>query len=140
MNERGDRPDAANKADGFIAYASGHYEAAVDYLTKIVDPYWIGFDTRYVLARANLYLGQYETAADELRQVLTDYSDIRRLTNALWAVDAYFYLASAEELAGETNLAIEHYEKFLDIRSEADSSLVLVEDAGERLTRLKAGL
>lgn len=130
---------AARKAEGLVAFAGGHDAEAIEHLSNIADPNWLGFDTRYVQARANLNLGHYTTAAVELRQALSDYSDLKRLGVIPWAVDAYYYLATAEEHAGQTTLAVEHYEEFLSVWSGADSSLTLVRDAESRLRRLKAG-
>ena len=131
--------DRAHKAEGLVAYAGGKYTEAVAHLMKIFEPNWKSFDTRYVLARSRLHLGQSEAAAEEFRDLLEDYSDIRRLTNAIWAVDAYFYLASAEEQSGDLDRAIEHYEMFIGIWSEADLSSDLIQEAQERLARLKTG-
>ena len=138
VTRRGDNLDPLHKAEGLVAFASGDYEYALDRLSRIADPDWKGFDTRYVLARAYLNLDQYEAAEREFNEALADYSDRRRLSNALASVEAYYYLALAEEQLGETASAIEHHEELLRIWKNADSSLGLVDQAREKLSRLKS--
>ena len=54
-----------------------------------------------------------------------------------FGVTTYYYLGQAYEAAGRYDEAIEQYETFLDIWKDADPGIESVEDAKERLTRLK---
>ena len=49
----------------------------------------------------------------------------------------HYLLGQAYEESGWTEMAIEQYEEFLDIWKDADPGLVEVEDAKERLARLR---
>ncbi|UCC44422.1 MAG: tetratricopeptide repeat protein [Candidatus Zixiibacteriota bacterium] len=138
LTERGARLDPLWKAEGITLYASKRYREAIERLQRIVDPNWLSFDTRFVLARAYLETGQYSDAIEVFEKALTNFADLRRLGNALWAAEAVYYLALAQESAGDRASAVRNYEKFLEIWAGADSSLTLVNDASERLSRLKS--
>ena len=51
----------------------------------------------------------------------------------------YFYLGRTYEEAGRNDEAIKQYETFLDIWRNADEGIKIIEDAKERLAKLKNG-
>ena len=54
-------------------------------------------------------------------------------------IGGYYLLAQAYEQSGSTNRAIEKYELFLEIWKDADSEILMIQDAKKRLARLKTG-
>ena len=132
-----DRTGAIQRAEGFVAFAHGQYDKALAELKQVADP---DFETLYLIGRANLQLGQPQAAADRLKQALNNFSDIRRLRNSISAVEAYYYLALAEEQSGNKELAADQYLKFLDTWIDAEPSLTLIPEARERLSRLRGNM
>ena len=89
-----------------------------------------------MLARAYLESGQLAEATEAFEQILSSYN-LSRLDWGIWDVLIHYYLGQAYELSGLRDQAVEQYETFLAIWSNPDSSLKSVDDARERLTRLK---
>jgi hypothetical protein len=52
-------------------------------------------------------------------------------------VKVHYFLGLAYEQSGWTKKAVEHYEEFLDIWKDADPGITEIEDARQRLARLK---
>jgi serine/threonine protein kinase/Flp pilus assembly protein TadD len=90
----------------------------------------------YFLAKAYLESGRLGEAVAELEKALSRY-DENRAVFAIWAVKAYYLLGLAYEKSGWNKKAIEQYEEFLDIWKNADPGIKEVEDAKERLKKLK---
>jgi tetratricopeptide (TPR) repeat protein len=122
---------------GFIELAKGDTKAAVTYLGKAnqeaISP---PFQLRYSLGKAYLESDRLGEAASELEKALSRYDYIRAFF-AIWAVKAYYLFGLAYEKSGWNNKAIEKYEEFLDIWKNADPGIPEVEDAKERLKKLK---
>ena len=129
-----------------VSFAEGSMENAIstfeeEVLLKI--PYmhsWLMllYNTPYprdVLARIYQKKGDLERAIAEYERLVTFNPDSkeRRLIHPL----CYYRLAKLYEQRDWRGKAIENYEKFLDIRKEADSSAPEVEDARKRLAGLK---
>jgi len=125
------------KALGFVSYAAGDPQGTIKQLENIPDNTRLGFDTRFMRGKAYLDAKEYQMAMTELEGVLQDFADPKRFTYAIWAVEGYYYLALAEEYTGRTAAAISHYEKFVDIWSNADPGFPELEDAKHRLSELR---
>ena len=88
-----------------------------------------------VLARAYQQKGERDKAIAEYERLITfdPQSKDRSLIHPLY----HFRLALLYEQKGWKGKAIEHYEKFLSLWKDADPGIAEVEDARERLARLK---
>jgi len=115
---------------GSIELAKGNANTAVGYLEKETS----GF--KFVLIKAYLESGRLGEAVAKLEKVLSSY-DANRIGVPIWAVKAYYLLGLAYEKSGWRKKAIEQYEEFLDIWKDADSGIPEVEDARERLKKLR---
>lgn len=116
---------------GAIELAKGNANKAVGYLEKDTS----GF--KFVLIKAYLESGRLGEAVVKLEKVLSRY-DENRISVPIWAVKAYYLLGLAYEKSGWNKKAIEKYEEFLDIWKNADPGIPEVEDAKERLKKLKS--
>jgi serine/threonine protein kinase/Flp pilus assembly protein TadD len=95
------------------------------------------FHVRFFLGKAYLESGKIGEAVAELEKALLRYDNIRA-SLPIWAVKAYYLLGLAYEKSGWKAKAIEKYEEFLDIWKNADPGIPEVEDAKERLKKLRA--
>jgi serine/threonine protein kinase/Flp pilus assembly protein TadD len=124
-------------ASGFIELAKGNAKAAATHLEKAdqeaTSPL---FQLRFALAEAYLESDRLGEAVSELEKALSRYDETRAYF-AIWAVKAYYLLGLAYEKSGWTRKAIEKYEEFLDIWKHADPGIPEVEDAKEKLTKLR---
>ena len=118
---------------GSIELAKGNLEASITNLEKAAksDP---AFGYHFVLAQAYLQSGRLDEAVAEFEKVLS----INAPLSAISAVKAYYLLGLAYEKSGWNKKAIEKYEEFLDIWKNADPVIPEVEDAKERLKKLKS--
>ena len=127
-------------AAGSIEFSKGNFEAAVRYFEKGTKKEgWVtgvDFQDRIMLARAYLESGRLGQAVSEFEDLLSNYS-WGRLTWAIWTVKVHYYLGLAYEKSGWNKKAIEQYEEFLDIWKDADPGIHEVEDAKEKLEKLK---
>jgi len=123
---------------GFIELAKGNTKAAVTYLGKAdqeaISPL---FQLRYSLGKTYVESDRLGEAVSELEKALSRYDEIRA-NFAIWAVKAYYFLGLAYEKSGWNKKAIEKYEEFLEIWKDADPGIKEVEDAKERLKKLRA--
>jgi serine/threonine protein kinase/Flp pilus assembly protein TadD len=124
---------------GYIAKAKGNTEQAITYFEKAgqeaIDPY---FHVRWLLGEACLEAGRLDQAVTTLSQALLRYDESRAL-DPIRAVKAHYLLGLAYERSGWKSKAIEQYETFLDIWKNADPGTDELEDARQRLARLKSG-
>jgi len=122
---------------GFIELAKGDTRVAATYLEeaneKAPSPL---FQVRFSLARAYLKSDRLGETVAELEKALSRYDDIRAAF-AIWAVKAHYLLGLAYEKSGWNKRAIEQYEEFLEIWKDADPGIPEVEDAKERVKKLK---
>jgi tetratricopeptide (TPR) repeat protein len=124
-------------AAGWIDFEKGDYEASVTAFEKSAEGA-TSFYRRYMLGRAYLESGRLGEAVATLEKALARY-DGTRATGPLFAVKAYYLLGLAYEKSGWNKKAIESYEEFLDIWKDADPGIPEIEDARQRLTRIKSG-
>ena len=128
-------------AAGVIDFEKGDYEAAVAAFEKSLEKslrYDTVFRWRFMLGRAYLELGRLGDAVATFEKALSRYDD-SRLYAPIDAVRAHYFLGLAYEQSGWNNKAIEQYEEFLDIWKDADPGISEIEDARQRLARLKGG-
>jgi len=71
-----------------------------------------------------------------LEKALSRY-DEQRAVKGIWAAKGHYYLGMAYQELGRDQDAIRKYEEFLDIWKEADPGIPEVEDAKERLEKLR---
>jgi serine/threonine protein kinase/predicted Zn-dependent protease len=120
---------------GDIEQAKGNIKTAIDYFEKAEkDAPTPSFYRRTHLAEIYLKIGRLDEAVAELEKALSRYEENRVGTIA---VKAYYLLGLAYEKSGWNKKAIEKYEEFLDIWKNADPGIKEVEDAKERLKKLK---
>jgi tetratricopeptide (TPR) repeat protein/TolB-like protein len=122
-------------ASGYIASARGSLEVSLINFEKAANdaPF---FETEYMLAKAYLESGRLGEAVAVFEKILSRYEG-NRVFNAIQAVKARYLLGLAYEKSGWNKKAIEKYEEFLDIWKNADPGIPEVEDAKERLEKLK---
>jgi tetratricopeptide (TPR) repeat protein/tRNA A-37 threonylcarbamoyl transferase component Bud32 len=126
------------QALGCVELFTGNAEKAVADLEKAVDEALeTPFLGRVFLAKAYLEVGKHGEAVTLLEATLGRYDEARAI-RPIWSVRAHYYLGLAYERSGWDRKAIEQYEEFLKIWKEADPALAEVEDARERLERLRA--
>ncbi|MCJ7578295.1 MAG: tetratricopeptide repeat protein, partial [candidate division Zixibacteria bacterium] len=122
---------------GTIELSKGNTNTAVTYLEKAdkeaTSPL---FHVRVFLGQAYLESGKIGEAVAELEKALSRYDAIRAGFPTL-AVKAYYLLGLAYEKSGWKAKAIEKYEEFLDIWRNADPGIPEVQDAKERVKKLR---
>jgi serine/threonine protein kinase/Flp pilus assembly protein TadD len=123
-------------AAGYIASARGSLEESLINFEKAAKdvPF---FETEYMLAKAYLESGRLGEAVAVFEKILSRY-DGNRVFNAIQAVKAYYLLGLAYEKSGWNKKAIEQYEEFLEIWKDADPGIPEVQDAKERVKKLRA--
>lgn len=122
-----------------IEKVKNNKKASVDYLEKAVQKLpRFDFTVNYFLAQAYLETGRLDEAVVGLEKLLNRY-DEERPYNSIRAVKAHYFLAQAYEKSGWKQKAIEKYQEFLDIWKEADPGVTEIDDAKQRLAKLKAG-
>jgi tetratricopeptide (TPR) repeat protein len=131
-----------------IEQAKGNTITAVTYLEKaagvalpphdlrVLTSYMELFQVQFLLAAAYLESGRQGEAVAVLEKALSSY-DETRASAPLSAVKCYYLLGLAYEKSGWNKKAIERYEEFLDIWKDADPGIPEVEDAKQRLEKLR---
>jgi serine/threonine protein kinase/tetratricopeptide (TPR) repeat protein len=123
-------------AAGWIDFEKGDYEASVTAFEKSLETEkrsrW-----RYMLGRAYLESARLGEAVTTFERVLSRYDDGRLLYLPIEGVKAHYFLGLAYEQSGWNKKAIDQYEEFLNIWNDADSGIAEIEDARQRLGRLK---
>jgi tetratricopeptide (TPR) repeat protein len=119
------------------ADAITYFEKAIGLLPYQYEPDLVDNHAMYY---DSLALAFYEAKKYESAQ--TWYKKIRNLTSGrIYYGDIYaksfFMMGKIHEQKGDEAKAIEHYKKFLDLWKNADPGIAEVDDARERLVRLK---
>jgi len=122
---------------GIVEYFKENLDSSIVYLKKGL---WEGtkpiFEIRYFLAQAYLDAGQPNKAVEELEKALSRYDEFRA-NKGIWAAKAHYYLGMAYQELGRNEDALRKYEEFLNIWKEADPGIPELEDAKERLQKLR---
>jgi serine/threonine protein kinase/tetratricopeptide (TPR) repeat protein len=113
------------------------YDMAAVYWEKVVKPDPYNFPALLFLGMSYLGAGQLGNAVPTLEKAINIYDGSRADWPGL-GVLCHYLLGKAYEASGWNNKAIEQYETFLDIWKNADSGIVEIDDAKERLARLKS--
>jgi tetratricopeptide (TPR) repeat protein len=118
-----------------IFWLAGEYNESVRQLKSICneEP---EFNSYFYLGVSYFGANHIDESVAMLEKAVARYDD-SRFNSWGESVLCHYYLGQAYETAGRTNKAIEQYETFLDIWKNADEGLKSVEDATERLARLK---
>jgi tetratricopeptide (TPR) repeat protein/predicted Ser/Thr protein kinase len=124
-------------AAAFISMARGDAPAAVSSFEKArdIDPV-LPSHIRVMLAQAYLESGRLADAVAELDKMLKRFDDARA-TTPTYSVRAHYLAGLAYEQSGWNDRAVEQYEEFLEIWKDADPGIAEIEDARQRLARLK---
>jgi tetratricopeptide (TPR) repeat protein len=120
---------------GFIEWSKGNFEFSLNEFEKLAQAtpdFWAHF----TLAEAYLKSDRLGEAVTQFEKVLSRY-DYSRAFNGIRAVKAYYLLGLAYEKSGWNKKAIEQYEEFLEIWKDADPEIYEVEDAKERVKKLR---
>ena len=122
---------------GIVEFFKGNTDSSIVYLKKGL---WEGskpiFEIRYFMAQVYLEAGQPDKAAEILEKALLRYDELRA-AKGMWAVQSHYYLGMAYQDLGRNQDAIKQYEEFLNLWKNADPELTMVEDARERLQKLR---
>jgi len=94
------------------------------------------FPYHVILAETYFKLGRLGESVSRLEKRLSRYDDTR-LWDPIWNAKAYYLLGLAYEKSGWNQKAIKNYEEFLEIWKNADPGIAEVEDARQRLAKLK---
>jgi tetratricopeptide (TPR) repeat protein len=124
---------------GCVELAKGNTRAAVKAIEKIADD--SPENDRVIvealtLGRAYIRNGDYEKAIDVLESQMSIYNPLRAYF-ASWSVQLHYYLGIAYEKTAQVDKAIVQYETFISILRNADPGNDLLEDAANRLEKLK---
>jgi tetratricopeptide (TPR) repeat protein len=125
---------------GMMEIEKGNYSKAIEYLTDAValspgGPLAKRAHFIYSLAKVHYETGDLEAARQEYTRI-TILTTGREYYGNLYA-RAYYMLGKIEEQQVNTSMAIENYEKFLELWKDADPIFPEIEDAKTRLETLK---
>lgn len=131
-----------------LAYAEGNFDLALEQFQKALQPVYPNHAPQFYYALTLLKLGRLSEAIPELQRT-TWWSPISTGNISLtffptwvyWpiaSVKAHYWLGVAYQQQGEKVKALKEYEKFLEIWKEADPGIKEIEDAKQRLAKLKA--
>jgi tetratricopeptide (TPR) repeat protein len=121
----------------FMAWENGDYDGALA-LADSLQKHGRDADRtiiRYYLAKAHMKHGRFDAALESLYELQADrhYAGAR----PMFYPPSYFLVGQAHEQKGDTKAAIENYERFLVLWSEADEDLPMLREAQVRLAELK---
>jgi tetratricopeptide (TPR) repeat protein len=122
---------------GIVELIKGNPTTAITYLKMgLVENSKPLFEVRFFLGQAYVESGQAKEAVEILERALLSH-DERRLEVPIFSVKAHYLLGLAYQELGRSKEAIGQYREFLEIWKHADPGIPEVEDAKERLKRLR---
>jgi tetratricopeptide (TPR) repeat protein len=120
---------------GLVEFAKQDYDSALVYFTRYNDMHR-SFWGLLMVARCHFGAERLGEAVSGFESALERY-DHDRARVLIDAVKAHYWLGTAYEQSGWTAKAIGQYETFLEIWKDADEGIPEVEDARERLEKLR---
>ncbi|HUV29466.1 MAG TPA: tetratricopeptide repeat protein [Acidobacteriota bacterium] len=135
--EENERPMTSyHLARGLFELAVSNPDLAEVHFEKAVEASG-DFFGRFMLAKTRLELGKLDRSIAAFEDLSKVYSSLGLFSGNL-SVKVYYYLGLAYEQKGDVDMAIARYETFLDIWTNADPGIGSVQDATERLARLRS--
>jgi len=123
--------------NGYIQLSQGQYESAIKDFRRGLG--WRQFLVSYDLALCYIAAGQNESAIKAIEKMqlifVSEYTAFR--DRAVVYPRSYYLLSQIYEKMGNLKLAIDNYEKFLQLWKEADEDLPELIDAKTRIAELK---
>jgi serine/threonine protein kinase/tetratricopeptide (TPR) repeat protein len=119
-----------------IKYARGDFDLALREVLKLAEMQPNDIKTRYWLARTYLKTDMIGEAVEEFEKLST-WNVLSRAKNPLLSSKIPYLQGICYEKSGWEKRAIEKYEEFLESWKDADPGIAEVEDAKERLAKLK---
>jgi tetratricopeptide (TPR) repeat protein len=126
-----------NYSKGAIAFIEGDYNSAVKYLSEI-DKLETRIFSSILLSRSYLKTEQPDKAIQLLKKIHSTYFPAR-IMFSIQDVNIDYYLGIAYEQKGNIPEAIRYYEAYTKVRENSDTGIIEVNDAQNRLKKLKAG-
>jgi tetratricopeptide (TPR) repeat protein len=123
-------------ARGCIDLAKGNLDESIANLTKAGEG-GQDFLAGFMLSKAYLESGMLDKAVALLEKMLSRYDEYRAQV-PVWSAKAHYLLGLAYEKSDWNSKAAEKYQEFLEIFQDADPHIPEVEDAEQRLARLKS--
>jgi tetratricopeptide (TPR) repeat protein/predicted Ser/Thr protein kinase len=141
-SEYDDDPLAVTSSDrllalGLVDDAEGDVESAIAFISRALEADEPYLYIQTLLAEMYLKAGRLGEAVELLETALLRYDPARSLMS-FRNVRAYYVLGLAYEESGWDTKAMEQYETFLDLWKDADPGIAQIDDARQRLARLKA--
>jgi tetratricopeptide (TPR) repeat protein len=121
---------------GELALASGRVDSAV----RVLRAAYAGDESPYVaesLARALVAAGDYQAAAKLYETYGTNVAGWYGMEAQAFGMRAFYAAAVVYERMKDTSAALGAYERFLAQRATADSDLVVIKDARDRVLKLR---
>jgi tetratricopeptide (TPR) repeat protein len=121
-----------------MEYERGNYAAAIPFYQRAVDQQKSSWG--YLrLGRTYLGAGSIGKAVEMLEKAQSRY-DGSRFYAGTQSARMHYWLGQGYEASGWRTKAIEQYETFLHIWKDADPEILILDDARERLAKLKGSI
>ena len=120
------------------SFVKGNWDKAISLYKSIgarFDVYWPDYSS-YLIAQCYYEKGELEKAIIEVRNAQNYYGSF----HAFIYPKCFYLLGKIYEKKDDTQLAIQNYEKFLDLWKDADEDLVKLIETKERLAALESNL
>ena len=120
-----------------IKYYAGDTDRALKQILELKEKEKDSFKIRFFLARTYLDMDMVGDAVQEFEK-LKDWNILSSVKNPIFAAKVPYFLGLSYERSGWSQKAIEQYEAYLETMKDADPGIPEVEDAKERLEKLRA--
>jgi len=119
-----------------IKYYSGDINRALKEIVKLAEKDKNDVKARFFLARTYLEMDMIGEAVQEFEE-LEDWNILSTVRNPIFASKVPYFLGISYEKSGWNQKAIAKYQEYLEIMKDADPGIPEVEDAKERLKKLR---
>ncbi|MGB2697341.1 MAG: FlgO family outer membrane protein [Candidatus Zixiibacteriota bacterium] len=119
-----------------IKYYSGDTDRALKEIVKLAEKDKNDFKTRFFLAGTYLKMDMIGEAVQEFEK-LEDWNILSTVRNPIFASKVPYFLGITYEKSGWNQKAVGQYEDYLETMKDADPGIPEVEDAKERLKKLR---